>query len=178
MALLHHISLSELALRLLAALLLGGAIGWEREWRHKPAGLRTHMLVSLGAAAFMLLGFELIDQVAPNYERARIDPIHVIEGVVGGIGFLGAGCIIQSQNRVQGITTAAGVWVAGGVGLGCGAGAYAVAALTALFAVITLWLVAVLERRFNLRDGHRASDSGPPPIRRPRRRRDAQGTGT
>ena len=143
-----YISWLELLGRLLLAMILGAVVGWEREKQNKPAGLRTHMLVTLGAAAFVLSGLELLDALSAQYERARLDPTRVVEGVVGGIGFLGAGSIIQARGNVAGITTAASVWISGAIGAACGMGAYLIAAVTALLTLITLGLLGVLERRY------------------------------
>ncbi len=132
-------SLTEVALRLLVAVAIGALIGWDREQADKPAGLRTHMLVALGAASFTLLGFEVGDHLAPN-TGDRFDPTRVLQGVIGGIGFLGAGAIIQNRGQVTGITTAASVWVAGALGSAAGVGAYVLAVFTALFAFAILRL--------------------------------------
>jgi len=102
-------SLGEVAARLSVALLVGGAVGWERERQDKPAGLRTHILVALGSATFVLLGFEVGDHLAHRYGDSGFDPTRVLQGVVGGIGFLGAGTILKSSRHVSGITTAASV---------------------------------------------------------------------
>jgi putative Mg2+ transporter-C (MgtC) family protein len=142
---LPSVSFPELLLRLFAAILLGASLGWERERRAKPAGLRTHMMVTLGAAAFTLLGTELMVEISPH-EHARPDPTRVVEGIIGGIGFLGAGSIIQSRGNVEGLTTAAGVWVAGGIGAACGAGMYSIAASVTVLSIVTLWTIGVLER--------------------------------
>ena len=121
----------ELALRLLAAGLLGAAVGYERELRSKGAGLRTHILVSLGSALFMIIsqyGFE---------GAARFDAARVAAGVVGGLGFLGGG-IIMKNKHVSGLTTAAGLWVTGAIGLAAGSGMYAMAGLCTLLVLISL----------------------------------------
>ena len=132
-------SVTEVGLRLLVALVIGGLIGWDRERSDKPAGLRTHMLVALGSASFTLLGFEVGDHLAPKTGDG-FDPTRVLQGVIGGIGFLGAGAIIQNRGHVSGITTAASVWVAGALGAAAGVGAYVLAVFTAVlaFAVLTL----------------------------------------
>jgi len=108
-------------------------IGWDRERADKPAGIRTHMLVALGSASFTLLGFEVGDHLAPKTGEG-FDPTRVLQGVIGGIGFLGAGAIIQNRGRVSGITTAASVWVAGALGSAAGVGAYVLAVFTCVFA--------------------------------------------
>lgn len=127
-------SVTEVAIRLVVAVIIGGIIGWDRERLNKPAGIRTHMLVSLGSATFTLLGFE----VGEHYSKEGFDPTRVLQGVVGGIGFLGAGAILQNRGQVSGITTAAGVWVAGALGAAAGVGAYvlALAATVLAFAIL------------------------------------------
>jgi len=133
-------SLTEVALRLMVAIAIGALIGWDRERADKPAGLRTHMLVALGSASFTLLGFEVGDHLAPKTGDG-FDPTRVLQGVIGGIGFLGAGAIIQNRGHVSGITTAASVWVAGALGSAAGVGAYVLAVFTALLAFGILRLV-------------------------------------
>jgi putative Mg2+ transporter-C (MgtC) family protein len=127
-------SVTEVAIRLVVAVVVGGIIGWDRERLNKPAGIRTHMLVSLGSATFTLLGFE----VGEHYSKEGFDPTRVLQGVVGGIGFLGAGAILQNRGQISGITTAAGVWVAGALGAAAGVGAYvlALAATVLAFAIL------------------------------------------
>ena len=101
---------------LLLALVLGAIIGWERFMDHKPAGLRTHTLVSLGAAGVMVAARGMMgDDPAAHRELSR-----VVQGVITGIGFLGAGSIIQSQGSVRGLTTAASIWVVAAVGVAAG----------------------------------------------------------
>ena len=123
----------NLILRLLFAGLMGGFIGLEREFRAKEAGLRTHFIVALGSALFMI-----ISQYAFS---GRFDAARVAAQVVSGIGFIGAGVIIFQKNAVRGVTTAAGLWVAAAIGLACGAGMYDVAGAAALMTVICLELM-------------------------------------
>ena len=139
------IPLFRVCMRLLCAVLLGGLIGWDRERREKPAGLRTHMMVTLGSAAFVLLAFEVAAEVSSRYGAEGLDPTRVLQGVVGGIGFLGAGSIIQSRGHVKGVTTAASVWVSGALGAACGMGAYLLAVVTAGLALVILTVVGRLE---------------------------------
>ena len=113
----------EISLRLFVALLLGGLIGIEREYRSKEAGFRTHFLVAMGSALFCIVsqygfGFDLKDSS------------RVAAQVVSGIGFLGAGTIIFQKNVVRGLTTAAGLWVTAAIGLACGAGMYVVGSIS------------------------------------------------
>lgn len=117
----------QLAIRLLAAAALGAVIGYEREFRGKGAGVRTHMLVCIGACLFMLIskyGFG---------DSARFDAARVAAGVVSGIGFLGGGLIIKTKsNVITGLTTAAGLWVTGAIGMGAGSGMVGMAAISTL----------------------------------------------
>jgi putative Mg2+ transporter-C (MgtC) family protein len=132
------------ALRLGAAALLGGLIGFERELKRKPAGLRTHMTVALGACLFCLLTLELMHQaVVVRGDLARTDPIRVIEAVTAGVAFLAAGTILTARGEVEGLTTGAGLWVAGAIGVACGIGQLPLAA----FVTLLLLLVLVVMRR-------------------------------
>ncbi len=130
-------------LRLLVAGLLGGAIGFEREFRAKEAGVRTHFIVALGSALFMI-----ISQYAfsGQYDHSR-----VAAQVVSGIGFIGAGVIIFQKNVVRGITTAAGLWVAAAIGLASGAGMYAIAIAAMLFTIICLEAMHFITSKYSER---------------------------
>ena len=123
--------------------LLGGAIGFEREFRAKEAGVRTHFIVALGSALFML-----ISQYAfsGQYDHSR-----VAAQVVSGIGFIGAGVIIFQKNVVRGITTAAGLWVAAAIGLACGAGMYPIAIAAMLLTVICLEAMHFITSKYSER---------------------------
>ena len=120
----------NLILRILIAGLFGGLIGLERTFRAKEAGVRTHFIVALGSALFMV-----ISQFA---FQGRFDAARVAAQVVSGIGFIGAGVIIFQKNVVRGVTTAAGLWVAAAIGLACGAEMYAVAGAATLLTIICL----------------------------------------
>jgi putative Mg2+ transporter-C (MgtC) family protein len=137
---------TEVAIRLVIAVIIGGLIGWDRQRSEKPAGIRTHMLVSLGSASFTLLGFE-VGAHLPQRMGAGFDPTRVLQGVIGGIGFLGAGAIIRNNGHVSGITTAASVWVAGAMGAAAGVGAYVLSLATTLLAFLVLAGVTKLEQR-------------------------------
>ncbi|WP_245960809.1 MgtC/SapB family protein [Wenzhouxiangella sediminis] len=131
----------DMVIRLLAAAGFASVIGLERELNKRPAGLRTHMLVSLGAAAFLLVGYEILFATATGDPSAQIDPTRIVEGVIGGIGFLGAGSIIQARGDVHGITTGAAIWIAGAIGVACATGNLILAAmLTGISLVIVLVL--------------------------------------
>ena len=139
------LSVVELIVRVLLATGLGAAIGLEREISDQPAGLRTHILVSLGAALFTMAGaYGLLDFDTGDGARVTLDPTRVAAQVVTGIGFLGAGAIIQRGLNIRGLTTAASLWVTAAVGtavgLGYEEGALAVAAATLLALVGLRWL--------------------------------------
>ncbi|MDT8408368.1 MAG: MgtC/SapB family protein [Wenzhouxiangellaceae bacterium] len=140
-----EIAIFDMVLRLLAAAGLASVIGLERELRQRPAGLRTHMLVSLGAAGFMLVGYEILFATAVGDPSARIDPTRIVEGVIGGIGFLGAGSIIQGRGSVQGITTGAAIWVAGAIGVACATGNFILAGLITGIALIVVVVLGFFE---------------------------------
>lgn len=131
----------DLIFRLVAAGLLGGAIGFEREFRAKEAGVRTHFIVALGSALFMI-----ISQFA--FEGRQHDAARVAAQVVSGIGFIGAGVIIFQRNVVRGVTTAAGLWVAAAIGLACGSRMYAVAVAAAALTVLCLEMMHMVHLRY------------------------------
>jgi len=139
------------ALRLLVALALGAAIGIEREWRRKPAGLRTHILVSVAACLFVLLGLQIarLDFGAPGEQQS--DPLRMIEAVTAGVAFLAAGVIFTSKGQVQNVTTGASLWMAGAIGLGCGAGQLTLAILATVIVVAVLSLLRLYEARQGFR---------------------------
>jgi len=144
-----NITPSEIMIRLLLAAVLGAFIGLDRRLRSKPAGLRTMSLVSLGSATFTLVGVSAMVQLASVEQAAgieamvRLDTSRVIAGIVGGIGFLGAGTIIQSRGRVQGMTTASGIWMTAAIGVAIGLGQF----LLAFSATFLAFVILVVLRR-------------------------------
>jgi putative Mg2+ transporter-C (MgtC) family protein len=129
----------RIVVRILAATLVGAIVGYERERTGKSAGLRTHMLVSLGSAIFVL---------APLESGMRIEDLsRVIQGVAAGIGFIGAGAILKLTDArvIEGLTTAAGLWLTAALGLAAGLGRFGLAAISAVMAWIILAIVARLE---------------------------------
>lgn len=121
----------EIAIRLITAMLLGGIIGIEREYRAKDAGFRTHFLVAMGSALFTIIS-------QYGFAEALKDSSRVAAQVVSGIGFLGAGIIIFQKNMVRGLTTAAGLWVTAAIGMACGTGMHLVAAITMVLVILGL----------------------------------------
>ena len=130
----------DLAWRLIAAAVLGAVIGIERERHEHPAGIRTHMLVSIGSAAFTVLSIYSFGQGS--------DPGRVAAQIVTGIGFLGAGSILKGGGTIHGLTTAASLWVVAAVGMAAGAGAWGVAVATTIIVLISLWPLQEIERRY------------------------------
>ena len=135
-----------IAARLLLGALLGAVIGAEREWKRRPAGLRTHMLVCLAAALIALLTIEITHVPFFQDEAIRVDPIRLIEAVTAGVAFLAAGMILFTRGEVHGLTTGAGMWLAGAVGLACGLGFWQIALFTTALAVIVLMVLGRLEQ--------------------------------
>ena len=131
--------------RLIDAIGLAAIIGFEREMTHKPAGLRTHILVSVAACLFVIIGRELAAlDFGPDQQRN--DPLRMIEAVTAGVAFLAAGLIFTSGGEVRNVTTGASLWLAGAVGLGCGAGQMPLAAMATAIVVFVLFLLRQLEK--------------------------------
>lgn len=128
---------NELIIQFLLATLWGGIIGAEREYRSKSAGFRTMIMISLGACFFTIISKWI---GAPN------NPDRIASNIVSGIGFLGAGVIFRGDNRINGITTAATIWVVAAVGMGIGAGYYFAAACSSIFMILTLAILPYLEQ--------------------------------
>jgi putative Mg2+ transporter-C (MgtC) family protein len=129
-------------LRLALATMLGAIIGFEREYHAKEAGIRTHLLVALGACLFMILSVYGFDFMLDR-DHVSFDPSRIASQVVTGIGFIGAGTIILQKQMVRGLTTAAGLWVTAAIGLACGNGMYVIAVVTTAIVLISLGLINV-----------------------------------
>ena len=147
-------------LRLSIAVIVGGLIGFDREMRNKPAGLRTHILVSLAAGLFTLITFELHAQVSRVARDVNADPIRIIEAVTAGVAFLAAGAIIRSRGSVRGLTTGASMWLAGALGVACGAGYYTIAGIATAFALIVLIVLRFFEDKLQRLSDRGASGRG------------------
>lgn len=135
----------DFVIRLLVASLVGAVIGFERKYRAKGAGIGTHVLVAIGAALFMIVSQHGFDG-APRFDAAR-----VAAGVVSGIGFLGGGIILKQQNRVSGLTTAAGLWVTAAMGLAVGSGMYILGAASVLIVLLWADITHLLTRKIGKR---------------------------
>ena len=125
----------ETIISLILAVLFGAIVGLERERTHKPAGLRTHMLVSLGSGLFTIVSVSF-----------SLDPARIAAGIVAGIGFIGAGTIWAEKDKIKGITTAASLWATAAIGLTTGIGDYPLAAFVTLLVLLTLYSKAILKR--------------------------------
>ena len=115
---------------LIVSAILGGFVGLERELTEKPAGLRTHMLVSLGSCLFTIV----------SVYDFQMDPARIDAGIVAGIGFIGAGAVLSERDRVVGLTTAASLWVTAAIGLSTGVGNYVLSFVTTALVVVTLFI--------------------------------------
>jgi putative Mg2+ transporter-C (MgtC) family protein len=143
-----EISTAEVAVRLVVAAALGAAVGLERELREREAGLRTHMLVSVGSALFTLASaYGFHEFLTEGGAVVRADPTRIAAQIVTGIGFIGAGAIIRQGLAVRGVTTAATLWTVAAIGLAAGAGYYAAAVLTTAIVVFSLWPLRLLAYR-------------------------------
>ncbi|MCC6238149.1 MAG: MgtC/SapB family protein [Dehalococcoidia bacterium] len=148
--------------RFILAALLGALIGFDRERMNKAAGIRTHMLVAMGAALFMV-GTQLFiqdlsaDTIDPS--PLRLDPVAVIAGIVTGVGFIGAGQIFHDRGNVQGLTSAAGIWATAGIGMLVGMGHYVVPVIATLLVFL---IIAVLARFDLAPDATPETGSGSP----------------
>lgn len=133
----HHTAQHVIFVRLIVAAALGAAIGYERGATHGTAGLRTHVLIAVAAALFTSLAFEIYDQALAGGSQTA-DPIRAIEATTAGVAFLGAGAIFRQRGSVQGLTTGAGMWLAGAVGVASALGYYLIAGGVALLAILVL----------------------------------------
>jgi putative Mg2+ transporter-C (MgtC) family protein len=142
----------EPLLRLVVGLVLGAAVGWERELQQMPAGFRTHALVGLGSATFTVVS-------ALAFVGPVSDPTRIAAQIVTGIGFLGAGAILHYRGAVRGLTTAASLWAVAAVGMAAGAGLYVIAVGGAALVVVTLELLDRIERVLKRRQGRGELDA-------------------
>jgi len=153
---------TEIAVKLGVVILLSGFIGFDRELKHKPAGIKTHIMVGLGSTLFMLVSLYIYMQYKGT---TQVDPGRIAAQVVTGIGFLGAGSIIQSGGTVTGLTTAASLWAVAGIGLAVGAGMYplavmATAAILVVFAIINVIFDAIEKSLARIKKHGKKSDAG------------------
>lgn len=136
---------SVVMFRMLAAMVMGGIIGFERHMHAKPAGMRTHMMIALASCLFTLVSFDLILTNAAAGDLARLDPLRLVAAITSGVAFLAAGSIITARGQIHGLTTGAAMWLTGALGLACGAGLVAMAALGMVLALLVLWALRLFE---------------------------------
>ena len=142
------LSWAEVLLRVVLAGVLGGAVGAEREIREREAGLRTHLLVAVGAALFTLVSaYAWSDFHFSQKSGVTYDPTRIAAQIVTGIGFLGAGAIIRQGLSVRGLTTAASLWVVAAIGIAAGAGYYSAAVITTIVVLFSLWPLRIVAHR-------------------------------
>lgn len=134
-------------LRLFGAVFLCGLIGFEREARHRPAGLRTHMLVGLAASLYCLIMLETLHDPAVEGDEIRLDPLRLVNAVTSGVAFLAAGLIVFSKGRVHGLTTGTSLWLSAAVGLSSGFGMWLMAIVSTLFALFIVGAVRLVEEK-------------------------------
>jgi putative Mg2+ transporter-C (MgtC) family protein len=139
----------DFAIRMLIAAILGAAIGLEREIHEHPAGMRTHLLVSLGSAIFTVLSIYGFQGVGQGNVAATVDPTRIAAQVVSGIGFLGAGAILKYGTSIRGLTTAASRWTAAAIGMAAGAGEWLIAAVGTSIVIFSLWPLNRLVERMH-----------------------------
>jgi len=157
-----HIPFMELALRFVAAIVLGGIIGFEREWRDHAAGLRSHILVSVSAACFAIISLEMSMGGHFAGDQIRFDPMRLVESITAGVAFLAAGFIILRHGEVKGITTGAGMWLAAAIGLASGLGMFAIACVASAIGILTLAALRQMEKGFDMRgngNGEKETDA-------------------
>lgn len=155
-----YTSFPVIVARLLLATAFGAVIGFEREWRNRPAGLRTHILVCVAAATFGILTIEIVHAPMFLKDTARFDPIRAVEAVTAGVAFLAAGTILFSRGEVQGLTTGAGMWLAGAIGLAAGLGLWQIAGFGTLLVLIVLGLLHAVEVKFGLSEDKKDKKPG------------------
>lgn len=144
----------DLSVRMLIAAVLGAAIGLEREIHEHPAGMRTHLLVSLGSAIFTVLSIYGFAGVVQDGVAATVDPTRIAAQIVSGIGFLGAGAILKYGTTIRGLTTAASLWTAAAVGMATGAGQWVIAGVGTLIVIFSLWPLNALVARIHKPGAH------------------------
>jgi len=156
----HHY---EMYVRLLVSAFLGFLIGWDRETKSKPAGLKTYMYVCVASTLITLISIYSVEKFASGQDRAMMDPMRLAAQIVAGLGFLGAGVILKDGLRVKGLTSAAMILFVGGVGIGIGAGFYGIVAFSVVVSMAMAKIGNVVERRRLLRIAARERESSEQP---------------
>ena len=142
----------QIILQLLLAIVLGGLIGLEREYRQRAAGIKTYTLVCLASALFTILSMQAFDAF---WIRTAFNPAQIISSILIGIGFIGAGVIVKRAEKIEGITTAAGLWITTAIGIGVGCGWYVVSIITTFLVMILLLILRKVDLWFDRFDQRR-----------------------
>ncbi len=142
-----HLDWGQIFLRLFCALAAGGAIGLDREWLRKTAGLKTHMVFALACAAMTVMAFDIYYLEIDLGPASNPDATRIMQGIITGMSFLGAGAIIRGQHRVHGLTTGATVWLAGALGLIFGTGLFKLGTVTLVMGLVILIFIRLIEPR-------------------------------
>jgi putative Mg2+ transporter-C (MgtC) family protein len=142
-----HLGLSQTFLRLVSALVAGGAIGLDREWLRKTAGLKTHMVFALACASMSIMAFDIYYMEIDLGPTGNPDATRILQGIITGMSFLGAGTIIHGEHRVHGLTTGATVWLAGALGLVFGTGLFTLGVVTLIMGLTILIFIRLVEPR-------------------------------
>lgn len=148
--------------RFVGAILLGGLIGFEREAKNRPAGLKTHIMVALAAAVFAIIAIESIHTAGLQSDQFKSDPLRVVEAVTAGVAFLAAGTIVLSRGEIHGITTGASLWLSGAIGLCLGFGHWIIGFAAVAAGLVILLFVGLLESRLD-KDWNMRVDAEPVP---------------
>jgi len=144
---LDFLTLEETAYRLIFAVGCAVVLGFEREIKHKNAGIRTYLLVCLGSAGFTILIINISAYFLSLNLNVQIDPSRIVQGIVTGLGFLGGGAILQQKSGVTGVATGAGIWIVGAIGIACGFGFFQLASLLTLLAFAVLGVIGLIRAR-------------------------------
>lgn len=139
---------NEMILQLLLAAILGGLVGMERQVMHRPAGLKTYILVSLGCTLFTIVSYAGFEKFIGS---TSFDPSRIAAGILTGIGFIGAGTILRKEDRIEGVTTAAGLWMVAAVGMAVGLKLYFLSISATILTLAVLIILRVVENRLRLK---------------------------
>lgn len=163
-----HIGYPVIFARFVGAILLGAAIGFEREAKNRPAGLKTHIMVALAAAVFSIISVEAIHTGGLDSDNFKSDPLRVVEAVTAGVAFLAAGTIVLSRGEIHGITTGASLWLSGAIGLCLGFGHWIIGFAAVVAGLSILLVLGLLENRLNRNGGMRVEDDSIPKAEPPK----------
>lgn len=163
-----HFTWLEIIIRLTSALVAGGAIGFDREVLRKTAGLKTHMLFALACAMMAVMALDLYFTEIDQGPGSNPDATRILQGIITGMSFLGAGAIIRGQHKVHGLTTGAGVWLAGGLGIVFGLGQFRLGVVATVLGLAVLVFIRMIEprdikkRRLEIEHAEEMGERAPP----------------